>query len=94
MDRGTKDEGFVSHALKIAEHSDGRWIANQAVFEGKGDAPLDPTAKAGIVTAVAIYREKYKWPESDLAAAHAVKTGNDARALIDRLSTKIPAADK
>lgn len=94
MERGTKDEGFVGHALSIADRTNGRWIANQAVFNGKGDAPLDATAKAGIVTAVAIYREKHKWPESDLAAAHAIVTCDDARVLIDRLSAKIPATGK
>lgn len=89
-DRGVKDEAFVSNALKIAEHGDGRWIANQALFDGNPAQPIDPSVKASIVTSVAIYVQQYKWPEEHIKEALAINTRGDASALIDRLDPLIP----
>ena len=63
LERGIKDEGFVRRALGIADYDSGRWIANQSCFNHPARHLLDPRVKAAIVTAVAIYVEKYRWPE-------------------------------
>jgi len=90
MDRGIKDEGFVRYALEIAESDDGRWIANQSFFNHKDSEPLDPKVKAALITATSVYVNKFNWPEVDVVDALAVNTIGDARALVDRLSAKIP----
>lgn len=86
MERGIKDEGFVRKALDDAKSDDGRWIANQACFNGASDAMLDATARAALVTAVAIYKEHHKLQDDHLKAALDVTTVGEARALIDQLS--------
>ncbi|MFP3637806.1 hypothetical protein [Paraburkholderia sp. SIMBA_054] len=86
MDRGIKDEAFVRKALEVATNENGRWIANQACFNGLADSPFDETAKAGMVTAVAVFKEQGKLKDEHLAAAHAIRTVGDARALIDVVS--------
>ncbi|MGO4812262.1 hypothetical protein AB4156_22135 [Cupriavidus sp. 2MCAB6] len=90
LDRGIKDEGFVSRALEIADHGCGRWVANQSCFNHPARHPLEPMVKAAIVTAVAIYVEKFRWPEEELASALAIVTVGDAQVLIDRLFPNIP----
>jgi hypothetical protein len=92
MDRGVKDEGFVRGALEIAKHEDGRWIANQANFNGKHDSPLQPSVHASVVTAISIYVQRYGWDEEEIENALAAKTVGQARDLIDRLSPNIPRA--
>lgn len=84
-----KDEGYVSHALSISEHSDGRWIGNQSLFDHPDAEAIDPKLKAVLVASTAIYASKFTWPESDVDAALAVQTYGDARALVDRLRPKI-----
>jgi hypothetical protein len=90
MDRGIKDEGFVRYALEIAESEDGRWLANQSFFNHKDTDPVDPKLKSVLVTAVAVYANKFNWPETDVSDALAVSTVGDARALVDRLGAKVP----
>lgn len=89
MNRGIKDEGFIRKALEIAENEDGRWVANQASFNGAPDSELSTTTKAALVTAVNIYSVKNKIEESYIEEALAVTTCGEARDLIDRLSSKI-----
>lgn len=89
MNRGMKDEGYVSHALTISEHSDGRWLGRQEYFNRPDNEPIDPKLKAMVVASTAIYASKFAWPESDVNEALAVHTYGDARALIDRLRPMI-----
>lgn len=84
MDRGIKDEGFVRHALEIADSDCGRWIANQSVFNGLADSPLAAKAKAALVTATAIYVEKLRLDESLVEEALAISTCGEARAFVDK----------
>jgi hypothetical protein len=90
MDRGIKDEGFVRYALEIAENEDGRWLANQSFFNHQDTNPIDSRLKSVLVTAVAIYANKFHWSESVVTDALSISTLGDARTLIDRLSPKIP----
>lgn len=90
LDRRTKDEGFVRRALEIADYDSVRWIANQACFNHPARHPLEPSVKAAIVTAVAIYVEKCRWPEEEVASALAIVTVGDAQVLIDRLFPSVP----
>jgi len=92
MDRGIRDEGFVRKALEIAQNGDGRWIANQAHFNGKDASQLEPSVHAAVVTAVSIYVQRYGWDEQEITNALAAKTVGQARALIDKLSQNIPRA--
>jgi len=89
MSRGMKDEGYVSHALSISEHSDGRWLGRQAYFDRPDAEIIDPKLKAMLVASTAIYASKFAWPESDVQAALSVQTYGDARALVDQLRSKI-----
>jgi hypothetical protein len=92
MNRGIKDEGFIRHALGEATNEMGRWIANQAFFNGLAVTEINPRAKCALVTAVAIYEQKYSdhFSEDDIERALAVATIGDARNLIDDLSQRIP----
>ncbi len=90
MDRGIKDEAFVRRALHEADFDMGRWIANQAVFNGADNAPLEPSVKAALVTAASIYVQKYDWPEQTVRDALAVSSCGDARAFIDRVWSQLP----
>ena len=49
-------------------------------------------ARAAVVTAVAIYNQKYGEviTEQDLIAAQGIKTVGDARQLIDSVSARLP----
>jgi len=86
VDRGIKDEGFVRRALDIAEGGDGRWIANQAHFNGSNECEIEPSVLAALVTSTSIYFQKGKLEEVEIENALAVKTVGEARAFIDRLS--------
>jgi len=92
MDRGIKDEAFVRRALKEADFDMGRWIANQACFNDAHTSPLNDVARAAVVTAVAIYNQKYgeQITEQDLKAAQSIKTVGDAKQLIDSVSARLP----
>lgn len=89
MDRGIKDEGFIRKALEVATNEDGRWVANQALFNGASDKELAATAKAALVTATNIYVQKNQLNESNIEDALAVTTCGEARDLIDRLSSQV-----
>jgi len=88
MDRGIKDEGFVRKALEIVKNEDGRWVANQALFNGASELELAASAKAALVTAVNIYSVKNMIEESYIEKALAITTRGEARELIDELSSK------
>jgi hypothetical protein len=92
MNRGIKDEGFIRRALEEATNEMGRWIANQDFFNGFAVTEINPLAKCALVTAVAIYGQKYPdhFSEDNIKEALAVATIGDARNLIDDLSQKIP----
>ena len=90
MDRGIKDEGFVCRALGVATSENGRWIANQATFNGRKDDKLLPTTHAALITSVVIFSEKYKWSEDIVNDAVKADTHGKARNLIDKLSDKLP----
>ena len=90
MDRGTKDESFVRHALDIAKNEDGRWIANQGSFNLHSDSELLPSVHAALVTSVSIYVQRYNWEQAEITNALEAKTVGEARDLIDRLSKLIP----
>ncbi len=86
--RSIKDEAFVSHALDIAISSDGRWIANQAQFNGKEEDILEESVKSALVTATAIYVQKHKLDESCINEALKIKTVGMAREFIDKYHNK------
>lgn len=90
MERGIKDEGFVRKALEEAENEFGRWIANQAHFNGSASDPLEPSVHAAVVTAVSIYVQKYGWPEAEIQNALGARTIGQARELVDRLWELLP----
>jgi hypothetical protein len=90
MDRGIKDEGFVRRGLGEADFDCGRWVANQAHFNGPDDSVLPEKTRAALITVVAVFVEKYHWDEQCTADAIAVKTCGQARALIDRLRGQLP----
>jgi hypothetical protein len=69
MERGIKDEAFIGHALDIADRDSGRWIGNQAHFNGRGNEPLAPTVQAALVTAVSVYVNKGMLCDDDLKDA-------------------------
>ena len=92
MDRGIKDEAFVRRALQEADFDMGRWIANQACFNNAATSPINEVARAAVVTAVAIYNQKYGEviTEQDLIAAQGIKTVGDARQIIDSVAARLP----
>ena len=93
MDRGIKDEAFVRRALQEADFDMGRWIANQSCFNNSDASAINEVARAAVVTAVAIYNQKYGdvITEQDLIAAQGIKTVGDARKLIDSVSARLPS---
>jgi hypothetical protein len=94
MDRGIKDEGFVRRALREADSNMGRWIANQGSFNFSDSHSLDEVTRAAVITAVAVFKEKYdQVNEQDLEAACGIKTGSDARKVIDSIFAKLPASE-
>ncbi|MCX7946928.1 MAG: hypothetical protein N2557_08360 [Hydrogenophilus sp.] len=92
MDRGIKDEAFVSRALQEADFGMGRWIANQAFFNNAATSPINEIARAAVITAVAIFNQKYGEviTEQDLMVAKNIKTVGDAMRLIDSVSARLP----
>jgi len=92
MERGIKDEAFVRRALKESDFDMGRWIANQACFNNADTNPINEVARAAVITAVAVYNQKYGEviTEQDLIAAQSIKTVGDARLLIDSVSARLP----
>ncbi len=89
MDRGIKDEAFVRNALDIATFDDGKWIANQGHFNGKGSDELELSVKAALVTSTSIYVQKDKLEESSITEALQIKTLGEARTFIDKYHKKI-----
>ncbi|MBK0010816.1 hypothetical protein [Stenotrophomonas sp. S41] len=85
MERMIKDEGFVGRALAIATNEDGRWVANQAEFDGVTTDKLSATAHAALVTAVGIYCGRNLLSGDYLERALTTTTVGEARALIDEL---------
>ena len=90
MDRGIKDEAFVRRALHEADFDMGRWIANQSGFNHADSRLIDPVTKAAVVTAVAIYGQKYDLPDDLLQSAVSITTCGEARKLIDQIFQIIP----
>lgn len=92
MDRGITDEAFVRRALQEADSDSGRWIANQSFFNKSDSSPINEVVRAAIITAVAIYDQKYDEliTEEDLMTAQGIKTVGDARQLIDSVFVRLP----
>ncbi|MDN4572019.1 hypothetical protein DBB29_00790 [Pandoraea cepalis] len=89
-----KEEVFIASGLTLIDRESARWIANQALFNGKNDRSLEPSVKAGLVTAVNGYVQKGMLPEEEVKAALDAETIGDARVLIDRLDLIVRAASK
>lgn len=86
MDRGLKDEGFVRRSFDLVQNEDGRWIANQAFFNGGGE--LNPQAHAALITSTAIYVQHNRLPEEAINEAIQVRTTQDAIQFVDKYSTQ------
>jgi hypothetical protein len=84
MDRGIKDEAFISRALNSEGGSEGRWIANQASFNFGENYKLSPSVKSALVTAVNLYYQRGFLLESHVEEALKVETCGDARKFIDK----------
>ena len=79
--RNTIDESFVSRGLEIAERENGRWIANQAHFNGDGD--LDASVRAALITATNVWVQQKKLEPEVLEAALKITTRQEARDFVD-----------
>lgn len=80
--RNTIDESFVSRGLEAAERENGRWIANQAHFNGNGD--LEPSVRAAFITAANVWvQQKILAPEV-MEEALNVTTRQEARNFVDK----------
>ena len=88
MDRGLKDEGFVSRAFGAVNFDDAYTFAKsnarQGFFtSGGNNAPLAEGAKAGVIVACQIYQDKGLLTEQDVQKATTLITQKEFRDFID-----------
>lgn len=79
-----KEEGFVTQALEKATRDDGRWVANQAHFNGLDSDTIQETVKAGVITSLDIYNHDPLANQLDahIERAIAATTQGEVRAII------------
>lgn len=90
MDMSTDEENFIARALKSADKVDARWIGNQTLFNGPDEAELVASARAAVITSVAILSEANDLGDEFNEEALEVKTKGQARDIIKKVTDSLP----
>jgi hypothetical protein len=90
-----KEENFVNKALNILKNKDmeARWIANQALFNGADDAPIQATDKAAVVLSIDIFNaeELHEQLNEHIDRADQAANQGELRAVIAEVNSLLAA---